>query len=225
MSYVTQTQKGKPAGLTAAIAINGAIIAAIMLSPVVLPPKIKDAGFTAVPIDKPVPPAPPPETKQTVEQPPIVPPIYAPTPIVPMIDPVDPGPTIGDVMADDPLPPAGSLGEEPKIAAAAEIPKIDPKPPVPIFRAAVRDPRYAGKFQPDYPRGLLQKEIEGSVTVKVLIGTDGRVREAMVVRATHPDFGAATVKKALESWRFKPATRDGKAVEDWQTLSVRFDIN
>ena len=38
-------------------------------------------------------------------------------------------------------------------------------------------------------------------------------------------FAKATEKQALKAWRFKPATRDGIAVEDWQTLTVRFDIN
>ncbi|MFC4293264.1 TonB family protein [Sphingorhabdus arenilitoris] len=223
MSYVTQAQRGKSAGLTAAIAINGSIIAAIMLSPMVVPPKKMQPTITAVPVNAPQPPAPPPEKQQTETQPPIMPPIYAPKTIVPPLRPPIAGPTITDIMQADPAPSAGSLGEEPKIAAA-EIPKVKPKTPVPVFRAAQRDSRFASRFQPDYPRGLLQREIEGNATVKVLIGTDGRVREAAVVSASHPDFGAATVKQALSSWRFKPATRDGQPVEDWQTLTVRFDI-
>jgi periplasmic protein TonB len=71
----------------------------------------------------------------------------------------------------------------------------------------------------------LRLEIEGSVTVRVLIGTDGRVRQVQVVRATDPEFAKATERQALRAWRFKPATRDGVPVEDWQTLTVRFDIN
>ena len=51
------------------------------------------------------------------------------------------------------------------------------------------------------------------------------MREAQVVSASHPDFGKAAVKQALKAWRFKPATRGDVAVEDWQTLSVRFTID
>ena len=72
--------------------------------------------------------------------------------------------------------------------------------------------------------GLLQREIEGKVTIRVLVETDGRVRQASVLSATHADFGKAAEWQALNEWRFKPATRDGKPVEDWQTLTVRFDI-
>jgi periplasmic protein TonB len=46
-----------------------------------------------------------------------------------------------------------------------------------------------------------------------------------ILKASDSDFAKATEKQALNSWRFKPATRDGVPVEDWQTLTVRFDIN
>ena len=97
--------------------------------------------------------------------------------------------------------------------------------PTPVFKAAERDARFARSFQPDYPLGMLRQEIEGSVTVRVLVGTDGRVRQVQIIRATDPNFARSTERQALKAWRFKPATRDGQPVEDWQTLTVRFDIN
>lgn len=97
--------------------------------------------------------------------------------------------------------------------------------PAPVFRPAERDARFARSFQPEYPVGLLQREIEGSVTLRVLVGIDGRVRLVQIIRAADPDFAKSTERQALKSWRFKPATRDGKPVEDWQTLNVRFDID
>jgi periplasmic protein TonB len=224
MSYVTQTQRGKSAGLTAAIAINGSIIAAIMLSPMVMPPKTRTPGTTVinVPIEK----DPPPEIVETQAQDPIIPPIYVPKPIINNLPPADKPITTTNQQPTTLPPLGGTLGEEIEIAA------VDPKviipeviPPTPIFKSAIRDPRYAGNFQPSYPPGLMQREIEGKVTIKVLIGTDGRVRQASILSASHPDFAAATEKQALKQWRFKPATRDGKPVEDWQTLTVRFDMN
>ena len=224
MSYVTQNTRGKPFGLTAAIAINGSIIAAIMLSPMVVPPQKARDPINIIQIDAKNPP-PPPETKMAD---PIIPPIFVPDPIIKPLPPQTPPPTTTrDLPPVTDLPPLGTIGKEPVIAAAAaDITKIIPEvAPPPIFKPAERDSRYSRNFQPEYPRGLLKQEIEGNVTIKVLIGTDGRVRQANVIRATHPDFGAATEKQALKSWRFKPATRDGKAVEDWQTLTVRFDIS
>ena len=120
----------------------------------------------------------------------------------------------------DPSEPAAG-GDDEAGSTLGNIPKV----PTPIFKAALRDPRFAKAFQPEYPVGKLRLEIEGSVTVRILVGTDGRVRQVQILNATDPDFARATEKQALKAWRFKPATRDGVPVEDWQTLTVRFDIN
>jgi periplasmic protein TonB len=224
MSYVTQQATNKPIGMTAAIAINGSIIAAIMLSPVVMPPRTKTPPITAVNVQPYK--EPPPEVIEPKAQDPIIAPTFVPKPIVDNRTPADNQISMTNQQPTGPLPTSGTLGPEPKIAMVEPktiIPEVIP--PTPIFKAAVRDPRFAGSFQPNYPTGLLQREVEGRVTIKVLIGTDGRVRQATIVSASHPDFAAATEKQALKQWRFQPATRDGKPVEDWQTLTVRFDIN
>jgi hypothetical protein len=57
----------------------------------------------------------------------------------------------------------------------------------------------------------------------VLIGSDGRVREAQVVRATIP-ISAATVKQALKAWRFTPAMR-GRGGRGLADAGVRFNID
>mgnify|MGYP003384348093 CR=1 FL=1 len=157
-------------------------------------------------------------------QDPIIAPIFTPKPIV-NLPPADKPIAITEREPQAFPLPSGTLGEEPKLATAGIKPVIKEILPPPIFKAAFRDPGFANRFQPAYPTGLLQREIEGSVTIKVLIGPDGRVRQATVLRASHPDFAAATERQALRQWRFKPATRDGTPVEDWQTLTVRFNIN
>ncbi len=104
-------------------------------------------------------------------------------------------------------------------------PKIDPieiAPPVLI--GAKLDPRYASALQPDYPGSMIRAEKEGQVVIRVRIGTDGRVKEAIIVSATTDDFAAATQKQALSKWRFKPGTRDGVAEESWRTMTVTFEM-
>ena len=61
-----------------------------------------------------------------------------------------------------------------------------------VFKAALRDPRFARDFQPDYPVGKLRLEIEGNATVRVLVGTDGRVLQVQIVKASDDDFARAT---------------------------------
>jgi len=63
------------------------------------------------------------------------------------------------------------------------------------------------------------------VVVRVLVGTDGRVKAIERVSATSDAFFAATRRQALSQWRFRPATRDGVGVESWYRMSVTFVLN
>jgi periplasmic protein TonB len=223
MSYVSQKQGANPAGLAAAILINGGVVAAAFFTTMVIVPKIKEPRISTfdVPVDKP----PPEVVKKTQPETDIQKPdpIYVEKPLVNVPQkPLDRVETTNEItnisLFTDP--------EGTKVAINTGVKEVIERVlPPSIFKAAERDPRFARNFQPDYPVGLLQREIEGKVTIKVLVGTDGRVRQASVLNATHADFGKATERKALNEWRFKPATRDGKPVEDWQTLTVRFNIN
>ena len=221
MSYVTAQAKGKPAGMSAAVIVNGSIVAAIMLSPMVVN-TLPDTGRTKVINVEPKTPPPieKPDLPKVIEDA-VLPPVYVPPTPYDRTVPDDPITTTTEFIESDP-PIFDGKGEE----QGQVIEKIEKliKPPPPIFKAALRDPRWMKNFQPDYPPRLLQREIEGSARVRVLIGTNGRVRQASVVSATHRDFGKATVKHARAKWRFKPATRDGVAVEDWKTLTVQFTI-
>ena len=100
---------------------------------------------------------------------------------------------------------------------------VDP-PPAPKLVFAELDPRYAGAFQPDYPASEQRREIEGVAKVRVLIGTDGRVKAVELVSTDSPGFFAETKRRALAKWRFTPATRGGVAEESWKTMTVRFEI-
>lgn len=216
MSYATENKRPNPASMALAIGVNGSIILAVALSPVIVEKVIRDPfEGRSIPID-PLPPKVDEQKPDTDTKP--LDPVYAPDPIIKEI-PTDPV-----VIRTGNEESTGSVVAEGNGTGETLI-KDPPTDPPAIFKAATRNARFAGDFQPDYPANLLQREIEGSATVRVLIGTDGRVREAQVVRATHPDFGKATVKQALKAWRFNPATRGDVAVEDWQTLSVRFTID
>jgi protein TonB len=229
MSYVTQQKSADPKGVVVAIAVNALVLGALILSPVVVEPRKPTPGTTTFDVPRIDPP--PPDTPDIPIEPanPLqLPPIYtppAPFPLPPVDakgpttteDPAKPPPTFGGTGTDI----GGGSGPDTKTPPKVETP-IDP--PVPIFKAAQRDPKFAANFQPEYPQTMAAREIEGSVRIKVLVGSDGRVREAIILQASTSAFGDATVKQALRAWRFIPATRDGAPVEDWQILTVRFDI-
>jgi protein TonB len=216
MSYASETKRASPAGMGAAILINGSIILAVALSPLVVePPKPRDP-FAGRSIELTPPPKPKEEKKQEARK---LPPIFMPKPLNNFVDKKTPVTTTNEEQETATVIDGGG-GDD-----MTEIVRDVIKPPTPIFKAALRDPKFAKSFQPDYPVGMLQREVEGTVTIRVLIGVDGRVRQVQILNASTPDFAKATERQALKAWRFKPATRGTEAVEDWQTLTVRFDIN
>ena len=85
------------------------------------------------------------------------------------------------------------------------------------------DPR--SELLPPYPAEEERAEREGMVTIKVFIGTDGRVKRAEKVSAASDAFWRETHRHALRNWRFKPATLDGKPVESVKTMTVRFVLD
>jgi protein TonB len=108
------------------------------------------------------------------------------------------------------------------IGAGAVIPEPAKQP---VLTGADIDPRYASYFQPTYPPDEIRESRTGRVTVRVLIGTDGRVKDIEKVSAPSEPFWESTRRQALSKWRFKPATRDGVPYETWKTMNVSFVLN
>ncbi|AGH49946.1 MULTISPECIES: energy transducer TonB [Sphingomonas] len=198
-----------PAGVAIVAGLHGAAIAALIL----FPPSFivhEMPVFPLIPITE-TPPPPPVEVK---EAPPVA---RAERPVTRPETEVATQTTNETIFTrtgtDDPKPidpPPLPKGEE-----------IVP-PTAPVLTDAVIDPRVP--FQPDYPARMARQEIEGVVVVRVLIGADGRVKAVEQVSATDPAFFEATKRQALRAWRFRPATRDGVAVESWRTMRVKFEM-
>lgn len=93
----------------------------------------------------------------------------------------------------------------------------------PVIVAPGINPRF--NYQPDYPANERRLGREGRVVVRVLVGTDGRVKEVEKISAASDSFFEATRRRALEKWRLTPGTRDGVPVEAWRTMSVSFVMN
>ncbi|HEX4695158.1 TonB family protein [Sphingomonas sp.] len=114
-----------------------------------------------------------------------------------------------------PLPPG----------AGTAIKAVTPPPPPAVMVNAEYDPRYAYALQPTYPTSEIRAGNSGRVVLRVLIGPDGRVKQVERVSAASDAFFAAAEHQALTRWRFKPATRDGVAIEQWKTMSLSFVLD
>ncbi len=232
MSYVSVKQSADPKGIVAAVAINALVLGVLILSPIAV--KIIKPETTLDTYNVPEKKPPPPDVlvPQIIsDTPKPLPPIYVPD--APITAPLNDRPQMrtGEDKADDrPLADGDGTSDsvggatKPEPVADDPAPQAKADPPVPVFKSAKRDPRYAANFQPEYPQSLIAREIDGLVRIKILIGADGRVRQAIILSATERAFGAATERQALKAWRFIPATRDGKPVEDWQEMTVKFEI-
>lgn len=219
MSYVSVYENKTPRskGIILAGAVHAVIIAAVIAMPGIEIPDKFPGTIIALPVPVEKPPEPvideaepevklPPQTREKAPERPVI--DLSRTPVEPVRNYA--GATLG----------TGSAGTGEGIPIAAI--KVTPDP---VIVGARLNTRYAEQFQPAYPPGQLRLEREGEVSVRVLVGSDGRVKQIELIDSPHVDFWIATRKQALKKWRFTPATRDGKPFESWMTLKVRFEIN
>lgn len=76
---------------------------------------------------------------------------------------------------------------------------------------------------PVYPEFAKMAQIEGSVIVRVLVGKDGRVKNAVLIQGTNPMLDEAALDAAARAI-FKPALQQGHPVPVWVNLPFRFSL-
>ena len=203
-----------PVAALFAVGLPAALVVAVALSPMIveIAPKSDPIHGTLIELEKPIEPPPPkpaaqeeatPKSASTTET------------VIPVVS----------TTSNDNIVETGPKTFDPVIPDRGDVhvPPADPPVPPKLVLAEL-DPRFAGAFQPDYPASEQRRELEGSVRVRVLIGTDGRVKAVELVSTDSPGFFEETRRRALAKWRFKPATRGGVAEESWKVMTVRFQI-
>lgn len=213
-----EQRRARAGSLTVVIALHATVLTALMLSKTEFATKaIKSLDVRNIPDTPPPPPEPaPPKMKEEVRKKTVidqVPPrirVERPTeialdrqPDLPLI--FDPGPVGTAVPEPVPVPE----------------PKLEPVPE-PVRKEAQL--LASSELQPPYPPSEQRAEVEGSVTIRIRIGTDGRVKSVEKVRGNNDSFFEATERQALRHWRFKPATLDGRPVESMKTMTVHFRL-
>lgn len=84
-------------------------------------------------------------------------------------------------------------------------------------------PEAVTKVSPDYPDLARSANVDGTVLVQALVGKDGRVKDAKVVKSIAMLDAAAVA--AVKQWVFKPALSNNKPVAVWVAVPVRFTLN
>ncbi len=117
-------------------------------------------------------------------------------------------------------------------AAVASAPSV-PVPAVPsAFAAAPREPSSPPDFRaaylrnppPAYPAAARRNGEEGTVTLRVLVSTEGSPRQVTLERSSGSSVLDAAALATVKTWRFSPARRGGEAQEAWVLVPVVFRL-
>lgn len=108
------------------------------------------------------------------------------------------------------------LAQQPTPAASGEpyASESGMIPPAPLFQP-----------MPPYTEEAAQAVIEGTVLVRANIRSDGTVANCKIIRGLGYGLDEAAIRTITASWRFKPATFNGNAVDVDANIQVTFGLN
>jgi protein TonB len=83
-------------------------------------------------------------------------------------------------------------------------------------------PEIVSRDPPMYPVVAREMGVSGTVILQILVGSDGKPKETMVIQSI-PMLDPYAVR-CVEKWRFKPATSNGKPMAVWVAAPVKFTL-
>lgn len=209
---VAQMQPLRILGLAGAIAINATALM-LLLVPVSAPMQTTDTQdpppFFILPEKAPPPPPP-------IEEVPVVRP-RTETPRPQVQQPPQPQP----VIQEEAVVPEGNTYVPPVETTESVLPPVQ-QDPGPLVSTRLE---YASAPAPAYPREAILDGIEGTVLLKVLVGVDGKPLSVEIARSSgNRRLDDAARRQVLRRWMFKPAIRDGQAVQVYGMVPVNFSL-
>jgi protein TonB len=214
-----------PLSIAAHVVIAAVVVIVPLMATDTLPaPRAVIGAFTAQPAPPPPPPPPPAATSAVRSEKPIpassaAAPLDAPSSIAP--EPATET-TTSSIGVPGGVPgglPNGVVGS-PGIVPDVPLPPPPPKP-LPVG-GRIKEPTKIRHVPPVYPVMAQQARVEGIVIIEATIGTDGRVKEARVLRSK-PLLDQAALD-AVRQWQFTPTTLNGVPVPVIMTVTVNFTL-
>ena len=122
-----------------------------------------------------------------------------------------------------PAPAAPSTPSPSPVAAPAPVAAAAPAPkPAGVTRGVSEGSACCEK--PEYPREALMNEEQGTVRIRVLVDTSGKVIDAKVKKSSGSKILDKAATKAYSLCTFKPAMKDGVPQQDWYEIEYPFVI-
>ena len=78
---------------------------------------------------------------------------------------------------------------------------------------------------PTFPAGALQRRLSGWVEVQFVVKSDGLVSDVIIMGAEPVGIFEQAAVDAVKKWRYKPAQRDGHAVDQRARLRMKFALD
>ena len=153
-----------------------------------------------------IPPPPPPPPPKNLPPPP---PSYVP--------PVD-----VQVNAPPPVNAIAAVSNTPQPPAPPSLLPVSNTPAAPVRTGAVVNSANCEK--PDYPSASRRLEEEGTVSLRFLVGVDGKVLQAEVEKSSGFRRLDEAARAGLSKCQFKPATLDGKPEQAWASMKYTWRL-
>ena len=147
-----------------------------------------------------------------------------------------PKPKAKKVPIPDPTPDEPEPIRMPEPEEDLEIPDVDdlviavpeappaPEASGPIFVTGdVQKPQKISDVQPQYSEIARKARIQGVVIIQTIIDKDGNITDITVLKGLPMGLTEAATS-AVEQWKYKPATLNGKPVSVYFNLTVNFQL-
>ena len=125
------------------------------------------------------------------------------------------------------LDPKKPLTVAPGVLDAIRVSPQNDDAPTAADAPASEKVEYRRKFPPRYPAAAIKAGEQGEVVLKVHVDAKGNPVEALVDKTDpqklSPDIGNAAIAAVMQ-WKFNPAHRRGKAVDDWVHVPITFSL-
>jgi len=100
--------------------------------------------------------------------------------------------------------------------------KNDSSSPTVRVGGDIEPPVQVKNIPPLYPPGAQRARVEGIVIIEATIGTDGKVKDAKVIRSVKMLDDSAV--RAVREWEYKPTVINGQAVQVVTAISINFTL-
>lgn len=119
-----------------------------------------------------------------------------------------------------PAPPIPEANESSSLVTEEPVEEPDIEVPAPV----IKSPVLLSRPKPRYPAAAMRTGQEAVVTLRLLIGTNGKVVDVeRLGKDPGMGFSKAAINAALAT-RWEPATRDGETIEMWAEMQITFKL-